>query len=657
MNRFIIHLSTLICFLIMTITEASGGNTLRPRTEGTSNNLGFIRIDRNGDGYLSHTSIGEVRIFEESAQKRIWSLTLPQGEIDEDSIQLQSVRPLGGQSMQMSWRVGHDSTVVVQVDLGDGETLPRWSISIRGAITRYIERVTFPRVTFPRQESQSLIMPVGYGISKPLHNDTQAFTEYPSGSGTMQLLMISSPLCTIYLSTEDHGAEPKQFRCISHPTDVTLFVTTTPSEGWTHNDTLTLPWASVTGIHPKGWEETAREWYRPFALSTKWGEKSIEERDIPDWLRSNDLWIQKQESDSYTDLLSTMALYGNSSAIHWYHWHHYPFDKRYPDYFPEKPQIADQYKELSRMGAKVVPYINGRIWDPLSKAYTDYNGAEGCCTKKDGSYYSESYMAKVPHYVACPASTQWQDALHSVIHQISTDLDTSGVYVDQVGCAAPVPCYNPSHGHPLGGGRWWADGYRELFATAREKYLSEDQILATEECAECYIDIFDLMLIVNTDRRGDNIPIPLFPIVYSDRAIYMGFCYIGSPINNGSFRFITAKSLLWGSQLGWIQPGLIVPSEASNEAYFLKRMQQFRSRIRPLLTEGQMLSEWLPADVPVLDVPGHYASPVVLGARWQSKEGKIYLILVNWDKSAHKVTLPSGKYSDMPPMSGKITRI
>ena len=502
-----------------------------------------------------------------------------------------------------------------------------------------------------------LIMPVGYGISKAIKVGTEAYLPYPSGSGTMQFLMATSSSGTAFISTRDTEAHIKHFRCVADEKSVSMYVTVPVSEDWRRNDDLRLPWSSVIGYRKSGWESTVIDWYRPFTYQTEWGAKTVTEREIPSWLMENDLWIQKQKEDSYSDLLRAMALYGNNVGVHWYHWHHYPFDTRYPDYFPPKPLIKEKFRELSSMGAHVVPYINGRLWDPLSEALQTYRGDKALCVKKDGSYYEEVYRSQVPHNVSCPSSEIWQRVQGDVIDSISKRLSTAGVYIDQVACAAPDLCYNPDHNHSLGGGNWWAKGYRDMYQAARARSINDKQILATEECAECYIDLFDLMLIVNTDRRGENKPIPLFPIVYSDRALYTGYCYIASPINNGSFKFITAKSLLWGSQLGWIQPGRIVAADAQREALFLKRMQQFRAKVRSILVGGQLLCEWSPGEAPLMDVPGHGRYPAVLGAKWLSAAGKPYLLLVNWDDQSHKLTLPTGKRITLAPLSARVDEL
>lgn len=589
-----------------------------------------------------------------------WDLQLRDGHLSDYQIEYAGGHLIEEGLVELTWQVSQGdvtSTIRVEVRQKDSDPLPEWSLRITGPIVQQIDQITFPRFKVPREDSMELIMPVGYGISKTIKVGTEAYLPYPSGSGTMQFLMATSSSGTAFISTRDTEGHFKHFRSVADEQSVSMYVTVPVSEDWRRNDDLRLPWSSVIGYRKSGWESTVIDWYRPFTYQTEWGAKAVTEREIPRWLMENDLWIQKQKEDSYSDLLRAMALYGNNVGVHWYHWHHYPFDTRYPDYFPPKPLIKEKFRELSHMGAHVVPYINGRLWDPLSEAFRTYHGDRALCVKRDGSYYEEVYHSKVPHNVSCPSSEIWQRVQGDVIDSISKRLSTAGVYIDQVACAAPDLCYNPDHNHSLGGGNWWAKGYRDMYQAARARSINDGQILATEECAECYIDLFDLMLIVNTDRRGDNKPIPLFPIVYSDRALYTGYCYIASPINNGSFKFITAKSLLWGSQLGWIQPGRIVAADAQREALFLKRMQQFRAKIRSILVGGQLLGEWSPGEVPLMDVPGHGQHPAVLGAKWRSAEGKPYLLLVNWNDQSHKLTLPTGKRITLAPLSAWVDEV
>ena len=67
--------------------------------------------------------------------------------------------------------------------------------------------------------------------------------------------------------------------------------------------------------------------------------------------------------------------------------------------------------------------------------------------------------------------------------------------MDQIGCANSEPCYATNHGHAPGGGDWWPFAYRSLLTEMRTNLYKENQAMTTEENAECYIDLFDMMLV------------------------------------------------------------------------------------------------------------------------------------------------------------------
>jgi hypothetical protein len=59
--------------------------------------------------------------------------------------------------------------------------------------------------------------------------------------------------------------------------------------------------------------------------------------------------------------------------------------------------------------------------------------------------------------------------------------------------ASPNNCWDVSHGHDLGGGWAWVDGYRKMIKKARES-LDERHVLITEGNTEAFMDIFDVYL-------------------------------------------------------------------------------------------------------------------------------------------------------------------
>lgn len=89
-----------------------------------------------------------------------------------------------------------------------------------------------------------------------------------------------------------------------------------------------------------------------------------------------------------------------------------------------------------------------------------------------------------------------------------------------------------------------------------------------------------MLLVVNTPHEEDNCIIrPVFPMVYSDRAVTSAFTYTPSEADKmslGDFRYELAKALLWGSQIGWVDPIPLMSEQAVSEARFMKTLMDFR---------------------------------------------------------------------------------
>ena len=173
--------------------------------------------------------------------------------------------------------------------------------------------------------------------------------------------------------------------------------------------------------------------------------------------------------------------------------------------------------------------------------------------------------------------------------------------------------------------------------------------MTTEECAECYIDLFDMMLVVNSPHNASVRMVPLFPLIYSDRCIYSGYTYIPWRFDDGSLRFITMKSLLWGSQLGWVDPEMLMREENRLDAEFLKRMSAFRRRQHDLFVGGRFLGEIVPrGDNPRREIPNYETTPEVLAAEWESRSGRRACVVVNMGDTARGVELPDGRRITVP---------
>ncbi|MBR1869882.1 MAG: glycoside hydrolase [Bacteroidales bacterium] len=556
-----------------------------------------------------------------------------------------------GQSAEFTWRlvIAREAKwpVKVTVSLPSTSELAEWTVEAKLPAGWILTDLEFPRISVRRPEGVKGIMSVGYGAEYDIPRGDKIMSTYPSCTGSMEMILAHSPEGTLYYAARDREGSGKILEIRGEGNNLTFVQRVAASYGWTTpGGEFSLPWATSTGFNPDNWENTVVKWYRPFARSCEWGRKNIGNRKISRWVREADLWLRPADATPQTmqAVRDAVAMYGKGIGLHWYYWHGHPFDSYYPEYFPTQPGFKEMVAEARSLGCRVTPYINGRLWDPATDSYQERNGAEASCRRRDGSLYTEIYSSKVVNTVTCPASPIWQDVLKETNRRILKELKTDGVYMDQIGAAASEPCYAEGHPHAKGGGPWWPQAYRSLLEDMRRTVYGSSQAMTTEENAECYIDLFDMMLVVNSPHGPSVRMIPLFPLVYSDRCIYSGFTYVPWRLNDGSFRYITMKSLLWGAQLGWVDPVRLLRPGNEAEAEFLGTLAAFRKTQRDIFPGGRFLSEFIPGgDNPKASIPGYQVTSLVMGACWENKKGETCLILVNMDTSDHEVSTPDGK--------------
>jgi hypothetical protein len=159
---------------------------------------------------------------------------------------------------------------------------------------------------------------------------------------------------------------------------------------------------------------------------------------------------------------------------------------------------------------RTLPYTNARVFD---LNHTSTNGWD-----TGGKQWSLKSMASprllrqplpasssLPNYVEeyegvsgthwapmCPHTAYWQRTIASVgARLLGAGFD--GVYLDQIAEAGGEPCFDPTHGHPVGQGGFWASGYRSLLhevaaASAAAKKTSGPPFVAVESNAEAEMD-------------------------------------------------------------------------------------------------------------------------------------------------------------------------
>jgi hypothetical protein len=418
------------------------------------------------------------------------------------------------------------------------------------------------------------------------------------------------------------------------------------------------------------WQLTDGDWYDATLLYREWMEKNAlwmpamenGERTDLSWLKDIDVWllVHIDGEDFADEIIQAAKDMGDVKvAVHLYLWHNAPFDNDYPHYFPEKPTVRRELKKLQDAGIRVIPYINGRLWDTHDKGTEDWQYSSvaypKACKGRDGKAFNESYSSKeangehVVLSVMCPSTALWQEKVKSIVDKLVNDIGFDGVYMDQIAAAKPQLCCDRTHEHLPGGGTWWCESYYNLIDHVSR--LQDPTVLATECTAEMFMKHLQGYL---SWLWVKNQQVPAFPVLYSDKVVTFGLSYNGfrgEGVRDGLAIFF-AQSLLFGEQMGWMAPKFY--REMPEQAFF-KKCVLLRKQFREFFFGTMLRPPVLTDDAPRLryeNCPHAYFKtvdyPAVQGALWQAKDGRRLLMLTNSQTvEAHasmKAELPDGEY-------------
>ncbi len=564
-------------------------------------------------------------------------------------------RTASGARIELRWniRIGKDSDAEVWVS-GQFEAdspLTFWKIRVHLPPAWKVVRADFPIVpNIAAGAGIQLAAPLGWGVEYDVAAGLNYDARYPSYMAAMQFLAFYKSGAGLYFATHDPKAYMKDFKVTADSRAARVALSTYAEISEPGGGFYETPFEAVLGAFDGGYYEAAQI-YREFSLQTPWGRDShLSRRRVPEWLRNTDLWLRPDGSavDNVDAAKQAVEYFGVPAAMHWYRWHAIPYDTDYPNYLPAKPGFAEGVRAMQECGAPVMPYINGRLWDPSSENWKSENAAASAARDENGRCYTEIYGSRVPNNVMCPTTPLWREKVKSLVRDLIREYNVDGVYIDQIGCAKAERCYNPAHGHPLGGGHYWHDAYRVMLEEIRAN-LPADKMLTTEENAECWIDLFDALLPVNTP--ADLRVIPLFPAVYSGRAITFGYLYYpkDEPVRGLPFRFKNAQAFIFGAQLGWIQPWRIMAKGAEPQAEFLRTLARARGHAHEFVVAGRLLGlVETGGDNPEILIQGSGAfsgsyemkKPSVIGSAWRSEdENAVGILLTNYTESERAIVI------------------
>jgi len=549
-----------------------------------------------------------------------------------------------GEAATLGWRLdGEPGPLAIECKarLAQGALLLTLAVKNTSA-TWALTEITFPQVEFGAlggsAEDDTVVTSRGSGELRkaPLLNAYRFSGLYPSGWSSMQFAAYYDPKGGAYFAAEDPYASTKdlQVETVSDRPALAMRVRwPAPDSGVPGNDWETPGHAALrlTGGH---WFDAA-QLYKVWARhSAKWWPADESRPDTPDWFKDVAMWACTGGAPSEcVEKVKKLAEYVDvPTAFHWYSWHKIPFDVEYPHYFPTKDGMAEGVKELQAAGVRVMPYINGRLWDSANDDFK--NEAIKYCTKSEkGEPYIEEYSSGAKLSPMCPTTPFWQHKVQEIVGRLTgPEVGVDSVYLDQIAAASPRLCYDKSHGHPLSGGHWWTtDGYWPMLTELRKQLTERAPGKAlTSECnAESYTNRLDGLLTWHFQYQDQ---IPLFAAVYGGKIQLFSRAYKGD--DQVAHRMKAGQSLVFGEQIGWLNPDLVLKNKETGE--FIREMARLRYELRDFLARGEMARPpRVEGDVP--DVTADWAwsgewpittSALQTGA-WQATDGRIAFLFVN----------------------------
>ena len=470
------------------------------------------------------------------------------------------------------------------------------------------ERYEFRKLNCPQIALRNLgpamnvVYPHASGVvtKNPVGEELRWKGTYPSGWCSMQWTAAydETKKTGLYIAMHDSGGAVKNIRI----------------DGDFFADSLTVRFEHPLSLGEKAasighgggvWQTFHGDWFDAALIYRQWMRNHAEwypkhklgpdgRTDVPRWIKELSVWALC--SDPPQKMPETMRAFtdafGIPTAVHWYNWHHIPFDNDYPHYFPAKDGFKEAVADIQKNGdCYVMPYINGRLWDTRDKGTEDFQftsvALPGTAKKETGKPYIETYNSKesdgskVELAVMCPAADVWKNKVAENIFRLMNDCGVHGVYVDQVAAAKPELCFDPSHGHPLAGGDWWNREHWKLYEKIRGE-LPKGKMLTTECNSEPFINIFDGYLTWHFQYQGQ---IPAFAAVYGGVVQMFGRAYRGGPSQVLADRMKAAEQLVYGEQIGWIGPHIV---NDPKRFPFFKEIVLTRHKYRDYFYKGEM---------------------------------------------------------------------
>lgn len=434
--------------------------------------------------------------------------------------------------------------IIVKVSLDKDKALSYWNIETEGHKGLKMENLVFPKIEGIRDMgNEELALPTWMGslirsprsyFSDSAVKSNEFISSYP-GYFSMQVLALYNPdKIGFYASCNDSLSYSKDFSIALDSLNTLKYRIVNYPNFTSDVDTYSLPYDAVVGSFKGDWITAAKE-YKEWAIKQKWSKNSrLKNRLTSPWLNNTALWVwNRGKSDNVlTPAIELKKKLGLPVSVFWHWWHNCSYDDFFPEYLPPregKQSFKKAVLSAQGQGVNCIVYMNSYQWGDSSESWKTENAMPYSVKDIKGNMRSRSYNIFTGNSLTnmCMATEFWRNKYASLSDSVVNTYLANGVYMDQA--CQNRRCYDKTHGHDLGGGNYWVEGFANLTRQIRSKISDKKQImLAGEGSGESWMPYLDAFLTLPVSRErymGINSyieTIPFFQAVYHEYAITYG---------------------------------------------------------------------------------------------------------------------------------------
>ena len=614
--------------------------------------------------------------------QRLWSIVpLVKGDSIPEPTEVK-MRQISDLEAKISWSGSGVFSLEARVRLDKERPLSYWTVEMSDYDGAKVKELNFPYLANIKEFTNEEIALSNWTgrLYKNIRKHRKSLGTIHQNRPTMQLTAIyGEEPSGLYIATNDTLSYGKalNFGFREHLTDLKMI---NILEMGADKSYYKPTYEFILGTLHGDWYDAAQI-YREWALQQHWTKNNrLHSGKMNRWLPETDIWVWNRGRSSNVlteaaDLKEYLGDYNVSVLWHW--WHNGPYDDVFPEYLPPREgrdSFVKAVAEAKAKGINMTPYMNSIQWGESRKSWKEQNIEQYVARKADGSTHAHVYnkFTGNPITPMCMSQEFWREKYSDLCDTVVNDYGCTGVYMDQA--CLHYWCYNPNHGHSVGGGNYWVKGYLKLIERIREKTAEQNPILTGEGSGEDWMAHLDGFLTLEGSRERmsglskANV-IPLFNAVYHEHAIcfgnFGGFTYppydefwpkeFRAPNTetllpakyNTQLRMEQARTFVWGTQPMIVNYHAFARKARPVEMRFLAELVAKRKEYKEYLQYGKMLrapkmaSDYAEEiDVAQMSTYGYKLKgtnlfphkkvvPMLYSSAWRNKEGNVLLAFVN----------------------------